>query len=44
VAFPLVIIAGLFHFRGQEASPQNSTPVHATAWEWKNGRTLRRRH
>jgi hypothetical protein len=33
VAFPLVVIAGLFHFRGQKATPQNSTPVHATAWE-----------
>jgi hypothetical protein len=28
----------------KEATPQNSTPVHATAWEWKNGRALRRRH
>jgi hypothetical protein len=28
----------------KEATPQNSTPVHATAWEWKNARALRRRH
>jgi hypothetical protein len=24
----------------KEATPQNSTPVHATAWESKNGRAL----